>query len=54
MTRKVTHQVDYSTVAELRAALAGMPEDATVRVRTRFGANADGAQIKRITITSES
>lgn len=51
MNHKVTHKVDYSTAAELLAALEGVPADAEVRVRTRLGTDPDGAKIKRVTVT---
>jgi hypothetical protein len=47
-------QFDTSTLAELRALLAAcadMPDDAVVRVRTRFGANSYGSRIRSMAVT---
>jgi hypothetical protein len=54
MSRIVVHDVQESTLAELRQALAdaeGMPDSAVVRVRTRLGANGEGSLVKRIHIS---
>ena len=50
MRSKYTVNVDQSTVRELVDALAGLPDDATVRVHTRFGANTDGQRVRRVTV----
>lgn len=45
--------LEASTLAELRQVVAeaeGLPDDAVVRVRTRFVANSDGAAIRRVRI----
>jgi hypothetical protein len=44
--------LETSTLGELRQALVALeqlPDDATVRVRTRFGATAQGALVRRLT-----
>lgn len=54
MSKIVVHDVQESTLAELRHALADaddMPDDAVVRVRTRLGSNGDGSLVKRIHIS---
>lgn len=54
MSRIVVHDVQESTLAELRQALAdaeGMPDTAVVRVRTRLGASGEGSLVKRIHIS---
>jgi hypothetical protein len=42
-----------STLAELRgivAAAEGLPDDAQVRVRVRFGANTEGNLLRRVAV----
>lgn len=51
VTRKVMVRVTESTAAELRDALDGVPDDAEVRVRTKFGTDPDGQRIKLVTVT---
>ena len=50
-TGQVGIDLETSTLGELREALAALeqlPDDATVRVRTRFGATAQGALLRRL------
>lgn len=51
-TGHVGLDLETSTLGELRqavAALEHLPAETTVRVRTRFGANAQGALVRRLT-----
>lgn len=55
-TAQVGIDLEASTLGELRHALAALeqlPDSATVRVRTRFGANAHGALLRRLSVVDD-
>ena len=56
-TEQVGIDLETSTLGELRQALAALeqlPDSAMVRVRTRFGANAHGALLRRLSVVDDA
>lgn len=55
-TGQVGIDLEASTLGELREALAALeqlPAGATVRVRTRFGANAQGSLLRHLSVVDD-